>query len=213
MQVLGTTALIGNPVPLNALLSTCVDAARLGCREIRAVQANRESNGLDVMSKPGEEFRYTVLTEADLAAQQAIVSALRAAWPGLLVVGEEDDAAAAEKGVPGEEPPVLSKDLCADAACERAVPMADIAVFVDPLDGTREFVEGRLGNVQAVCRPRRRRPPAAALTAARCQLPRRRRRAVSRRNRRRRQGGRRCGRHPSLGAGEAREISRDWARL
>ena len=64
-------------IDLASLLSTCVDAASRGCAEIRAVQAKRDaSGGLNVEMKDAADPR-SALTEADLAAQRAMVSALR----------------------------------------------------------------------------------------------------------------------------------------
>ena len=80
-------------VVLPELLSTCIDAASRGCGEIRRVQKKRASSGgsLDVTLKDETDAR-SALTEADVAAQKAIVDALRAEWPGLCIVGEEDES-------------------------------------------------------------------------------------------------------------------------
>ena len=66
-------------------------------------------------------------------------------------MGEED-----ESGPPPPLPegsPKLRHDLCVDVKGELAewsVPIEELTVFVDPLDGTREFVEGRLAAVQSL---------------------------------------------------------------
>ena len=139
-------------VPLAELLSTCVDACRRGTAEIRAVQARRdggEAGADDVAYKIAGDPR-SALTAADLAAQAAIVGALEDAWPGLRIVGEED--AAREAGAAARADP-LRRDLCASlpaTAAAASAALGDITVFVDPLDGTREFVEGRLGAVQTL---------------------------------------------------------------
>ena len=76
---------------IGPLLSTCVDACQRGCNEIRAVHASRNEIGLKVELKDAADPR-SALTEADGAAQKAIVGALRAEWgPELRIVGEEDD--------------------------------------------------------------------------------------------------------------------------
>ena len=84
-------------VKLDELLSTCVDASLRGCAEIRRVQAQRVSGGaaaLTIMeAKDEQELAGQYLTEADLAAQAAIVAALQNAWPGVHIIGEEDDSA------------------------------------------------------------------------------------------------------------------------
>lgn len=144
-----------NALQLAPLLSSCVEACQRGCLEIRDVQALRESNsgGLSVKLKDAKDPR-SALTEADSAAQKSIVGSLRAEWGnGLRIVGEEDedDELAASLEAMTFEP--LKKDLFDDDIGETMgmdIDLADITVFVDPLDGTREFVEGRLDNCQVL---------------------------------------------------------------
>jgi fructose-1,6-bisphosphatase/inositol monophosphatase family enzyme len=65
---------------------------------------------------------FDPVTEADEAAERAISAALRDAWPGALIVGEE--ASAADPSLPGR------------------LAEAKLAFTVDPIDGTRNFVAG-----------------------------------------------------------------------
>jgi hypothetical protein len=142
--------LTSTTVSLAEVLSTCVDAAARGCAEISAVQSRRAAGGeLSVAMKDQADVR-SALTEADLAAQRVMVGALRSAWPGLVIIGEEDEdeSAGAADEVTG---PPLRRDLCAElGAPGLEAPLEELCVFVDPLDGTREFVEGRLANVQSL---------------------------------------------------------------
>ena len=129
---------------LRTLLSTCCDASARGCTEIRSVQERRDAGyalsvGLKVIDDP-----RSALTEADAAAQQAIIGALRQEWPGLRIVGEEE-----ERPLPPADG-VLRHDLCTAFDSDATADIADITIFVDPLDGTREFVEGRLQNCQTL---------------------------------------------------------------
>ena len=159
---------------LTDLLSTCVDACERGCAEIRRVAAqldrNNEGGVRQVDYKIAGDPR-SALTAADLAAQLAVVEPLATAWPGLRIVGEEDlacDVGAAADGAVCASPlievqpvPVLRRDRCdglrkyASIAQEERRDIVEaslerVTVFVDPLDGTREFVEGRLENVQCL---------------------------------------------------------------
>lgn len=154
----------GGMISLVELLSTCVDAAQRGCAEIRAVQERRTSSGGQLAStRKDVDDPRSALTEADTAAQIAIVNALRATWPGLRIVGEEEE----EEGEEGEEGDrdgglILRRDLCAldvdqlvddstrSGIAEWKEPLEVLTVFVDPVDGTREFVEGRLDAVQCL---------------------------------------------------------------
>ena len=143
------TAAPPTPLRLSTLLSTCVDACGRGCAEIRAVQARRDAGGsLDIELKVANDPR-SALTEADMAAQRAIVGSLRAEWPGLRIVGEEDEVGKSNPSSAAAHTP-LRRDLCTAIDSDATAPLSDIVVFVDPVDGTREFVEGRLRNCQAL---------------------------------------------------------------
>jgi len=151
---------------ISPLLSTCVDACRLGCREIRAVESKRRggasspdddgessSVGLDVSLKDVSDIK-SALTEADRRAQAAIVGALRSEWgPDLTIVGEEDgdddvEAILSEMKFDPLDRTMFFDDELGEGGAD--IDPSDIIVYVDPLDGTREFVEGRLANCQSL---------------------------------------------------------------
>ena len=138
---------------IGLLLSTCIDACQRGCDEIRRVQESREGNNLEVELKDGKDPR-SALTEADLAAQHAIIDSLRTAWgPSLHIVGEED--AEEGDGAPSlprtkNDTPLRTDFLEDDIGETEELDPNDVTIFVDPLDGTREFVEGRLENCQVL---------------------------------------------------------------
>lgn len=140
---------------IGPLLSTCVDACQRGCTEIRKVQKARvesnDNNLLKVELKDVHDPR-SALTEADEAAHCAIVGSLRATWGGdLRIVGEEDDNEELAKTLSEMAFEPLDQDLFVDDMGESAdIDASKITIFVDPLDGTREFVEGRLENCQVL---------------------------------------------------------------
>jgi 3'-phosphoadenosine 5'-phosphosulfate (PAPS) 3'-phosphatase len=149
-----------------SLLSTCVDACQRGCIEIRKVQAAREEGNGDALKVTLKEAAdpRSALTEADKAAHEAIVGALRQEWGNdLVIIGEEDeeedsDDAAVDRTKDKSssfqkkifEP--LKRDMFDDDIGNETpnVDPSRIRVFVDALDGTREFVEGRLSNCQVL---------------------------------------------------------------
>jgi 3'-phosphoadenosine 5'-phosphosulfate (PAPS) 3'-phosphatase len=149
-------------VDVKTLLSTCVDAALRGCAEIRRVQKARDEAASDdedafVVTRKVATDPRSALTEADVAAQSAVVSALRASWPRIRIVGEEDENEDAAPMSPKKGAP-LRTGLCDEAygasGDERLkslkVDAADVTLFIDPVDGTREFVESRLHAVQCL---------------------------------------------------------------
>jgi len=99
---------------------------------------------------------------ADTSAQRIIVSSILGIYPTLNIVGEEDESV--EVHVDFQEE--LRDDLLVGydwttrpttgsggdnpEAPPAELDMGQLVVFVDPLDGTREFVEGRLDNVQTL---------------------------------------------------------------
>ena len=157
MHMTDRTAVQPAEVPLVQLLSTCIDASQRGCAAIRRAHATLERESDDELAVMNADYKIegdprSALTAADLASQRAVVDALERAWPGLRVVAEEDDAQASSSDGDVEDPAELRRDLCVDLEGRepRVAPLGDITVFVDPLDGTREFVEGRVWNVQVL---------------------------------------------------------------
>ena len=153
-------------IALAELLSTCIESAQRGCSEIRRVHATLDRD-VGALSEVEVDYKISgdirsALTSADTAAQSAVVNALKRAWPGIRIVGEEDLACSvdtdcttgsvcsSELCVIEEESSALRTDLCMGMRDARLEPLDDITVFVDPLDGTREFVEGRVWNCQTL---------------------------------------------------------------
>jgi len=126
---------------IGPLLSSCVDACLRGCEEIRQVQKDQ----LELELKDSEDPR-SVVTEADRRAQQILVGSLRAEWgDSLKIVAEED------MEIQSKEYEPLDKTLFEDDLGETAdIDPNDITVFIDPLDGTHEYVEGRFENCQVL---------------------------------------------------------------
>jgi len=139
---------------ISPLLSTVVDACQRGCHEIRKVQTKRINNNdrlLTTELKDDLDPR-SVLTEADGAAQRAIIGSLRAEWGNdLRIIGEEeedDDDMTTTVFAPLKRD-MFEDDIPSDGTIDD-IEISKITIFVDPLDGTREFVEGRLENCQVL---------------------------------------------------------------
>ena len=83
------------------------------------ILARAFQQGFEARGKSGAQGfnSHELVTDADLASQEAIVESIRAAFPSHEILAEEDHPA----------------DVTADHLW-----------IVDPLDGTREFVEGRV---------------------------------------------------------------------
>lgn len=142
-----------------AVLASAADATTNGGGD--AADALREASSHGVQYKVDGDPR-SALTEADGAAQEVILHCLRHRWGAdLHIVGEEDEDGSdgntgQEKqdvferyGVPRPEDAAINEDILSTDPAQD-VPLSSVTLYVDPMDGTREFVEGRLGNVQCL---------------------------------------------------------------
>ncbi|CDF35054.1 unnamed protein product [Chondrus crispus] len=137
-------------IDIGQLLGACVDAAKRACAVIRQVEESRKSGGsLEETYKDVSDPR-SALTIADVMAQSVVVAPLLRQFPNLTIIGEED-LHPDMKPHPASLPPLkLTCDkIVAPDTC-KSVPIEDVCVFCDPLDGTFEFVEGRLDAVQSL---------------------------------------------------------------
>mmetsp|Transcript_7072 Transcript_7072/g.10137 ORF Transcript_7072/g.10137 Transcript_7072/m.10137 type:complete len:539 (-) Transcript_7072:263-1879(-) len=155
---------------LAKLLSICVDSCARACRVIRFVHHKRlraETSALDnsllsggVTYKEKNDPR-SALTEADGAAQRIIMQCLCYEYGNTLrIIGEEDEEEMEEGNyenmdvfqsycVPRPTDQPLCISLIPSVDCSE-VPLSDVTVYIDPMDGTREFVENRIHNVQCL---------------------------------------------------------------
>jgi 3'-phosphoadenosine 5'-phosphosulfate (PAPS) 3'-phosphatase len=143
-------------VRLRDLLSVCLRLCHGACAIIRDVQLARERAGENAglraeLKDPSDPRSY--MTVADTRAQQHIMAGLRARFgEALEIVGEEeeeDGEADACAGAGSEASRDLDPEYVFPTETEELI-LADLCVFIDPLDGTREFVEGRLEAVQCL---------------------------------------------------------------
>jgi 3'-phosphoadenosine 5'-phosphosulfate (PAPS) 3'-phosphatase len=142
-------------VGLRDLLSASRGLVAEACDIIRSVQREREDAGAAGRQKIQAELKdpsddRTYLTIADTRAQRHILAGLRARFGTALdIVGEEEEAAAAEGEGACAPGPARAADSAAGTELDPSyiIPpecaellLQDVTVFVDPVDGTREFV-------------------------------------------------------------------------
>lgn len=117
---------------LEELLSSCIDASLRGCNVIRKYKQNNETVS-GALKEAGEV--KSVVTQADIDAQDVIVNGLRSLWGEKLeIVGEEDDNEdqPTESSV-DEESPLRRNLLETSVSSKTMVPIKDLTLFVDPV--------------------------------------------------------------------------------
>lgn len=138
-------AVVTETIDIGELLCACKDAVERACDIIRSVQASGQS--LCTTFKDIKDPR-SALTIADQRSQHVIVGTLRREYPGLCIIGEEDQEDVIEDDVARLKRGYVDGIDMAEEF--RRVDLEEVCVFVDPVDGTLEFVEGRLENVQCL---------------------------------------------------------------
>jgi len=149
-------------VPLLPLLASCALVAAEAGDIIRMVHGSRDlsvrNKNVDGDSSAPKDVEAMqskdVVTVADTQAQSLIVNSLRERYPSVRIVGEEGDTADPETPLKLTEHLVqewisgLPPGPALTAAAGLARPAASLCLWVDPLDGTKEFACGR---VQSCC--------------------------------------------------------------
>lgn len=123
------------------IISSAVSVASRAGFEVRRITTTGQ---LGVVDKGVKDYQ----TEADRVAQRMIVASLSKRFPKSMIVGEEDlvedKMADASLLVESFDEEVLKKPLPAEY---KDVKEEEVTVWVDPLDGTTEFVKGLLEHV------------------------------------------------------------------
>lgn len=125
------------------LISSAVSVAAKAGSEVRRIT---KTGQLGVVDKGVQDFQ----TEADRVAQRMIVASLAKRFPKSIIVGEEDldedKKADSELIVESFDENILKMSL-PDGHGYAKVTEEDITIWVDPLDGTTEFVKGLIEHV------------------------------------------------------------------
>jgi len=128
-------------VLLDVLSSSVAIADRAG----EIVRDVLRQGDLGIVEKTGAD---DLQTQADRSAQNCILASLAAQYPGLTVVGEEGELDMSEVKpdwvVTSQDPEALK---LAVPEQWRDVALSELTVWVDPLDGTKEFTQGLLDHV------------------------------------------------------------------
>lgn len=140
-------------LPLRELVGACVHLARRGGRIIKEVHAQGDFGAHNKKAAGDSRDAATlepaeVLTIADTRCQDAIVTSLRSMFPGIRIVGEED-ASPSHGELPTrlEEVQPLPVPFDVPDLLAQQLSLVDTCLWIDPLDGTIEFVRNNVHNV------------------------------------------------------------------
>uniref|UniRef100_A0A8C6KRI6 3'(2'),5'-bisphosphate nucleotidase 1 n=2 Tax=Nothobranchius furzeri TaxID=105023 RepID=A0A8C6KRI6_NOTFU len=136
-----TDLMSGNPAVVMRLVASAYSVAEKAGAIVRKVLHSGE---LGIVEKTGANDLQTL---ADRLAQQSICASLSRRFPKITIIGEEDLPAEEVKEdliELGHFDEVLQKN-CPEEF--RSLKEEELVVWVDPLDGTKEYTEGLLDNV------------------------------------------------------------------
>ncbi|XP_057314954.1 3'(2'),5'-bisphosphate nucleotidase 1-like [Hydractinia symbiolongicarpus] len=128
------------------LMKVVASSVAIAGKAGNAIRLIMKSGDLGVIDKAVKDGNFDPQTAADRTAQAIIVASLSKQFPDLLIVGEEEgcDAVSEEMLVEDPDKDVL-KQNCPDNF--KNLKLSDLVVWVDPLDGTKEFTEGHVEHV------------------------------------------------------------------
>ncbi|XP_028997551.1 3'(2'),5'-bisphosphate nucleotidase 1 isoform X3 [Betta splendens] len=131
----------GSPAVVMRLVASAYRVAEKAGAIVRRVLHSGE---LGIVEKTGANDLQTL---ADRLAQQSICASLSKRFPKITIIGEEDlpvEEVSGDLMETGQEEEILHKPCPAEY---RELKEEEIVVWVDPLDGTKEYTEGLLDNV------------------------------------------------------------------
>jgi len=129
----------------SALTQVLASSVAIADRAGDIVRDIMKKGELGIVEKTGAD---DLQTQADRSAQNCIVASLAKQFPDLTVVGEEGEQDLS--GVPEEWIVTTADSEAAKVSCPeqyKSVTMKDLTVWVDPLDGTKEYTQGLLDHV------------------------------------------------------------------
>ena len=140
------------------LLSASIDLARHAGQRIKEIYESGHLGAVDKSNpatQPSDTNEATAAapfgtiddpqTLADLAAQRLVLGSLARTFPGLRLVGEEGDVPVTPADLVTPQLQLLDASRFPERL--RAVPLSAVTVYIDPLDGTKEFTLGHTEGV------------------------------------------------------------------
>ena len=130
---------VDEKVKISELIAASIHLAEQGGKKIRAVRKLDDAKIGQLSKGQTKEGKDEYVTMGDQKSHEIITSGLKAGWPNLRYQSEEAD----KKVQKVKPPPRSNREVMAVAKRDEEVPIDTITVWIDPLDATQEYTEGR----------------------------------------------------------------------
>ncbi|XP_065889396.1 inositol monophosphatase 3-like [Dysidea avara] len=126
-------------VKISEILSAAIDLAKQGGKKVVEIR-NSDNVDFNQLSKgKTKEGKDEFVTAGDHKSHEIITSGLKAGWPTLKYQSEETDNVIVQSLVPHKHNREVNRVLDRD----EEVPLSEVLVWIDPLDATQEYTEGK----------------------------------------------------------------------
>lgn len=127
-------------IKISELLSASIFLAESAGSKVREVRELKDSEIGQLSKGLTKEGKNEYVTVGDSASHEIITSGLRLVWPNLRYQSEEND----EEDVSlTSRPPTFNSEVMAVKHRNEKVRVEDLAIWIDPLDATQEYTEGK----------------------------------------------------------------------
>lgn len=126
-------------IKISELLSASIYLAEKGGKEVVKIRYMDDSQIGQLSKGKTKEGANEFVTLGDQRSHEIITSGLKAAWPNLPYQSEETDP----KIFKVSPPPKSNREVSDVAKRDEEVPMKAVTVWIDPLDATQEYTEGK----------------------------------------------------------------------
>lgn len=126
-------------VKMSELLSASVDLAKQAGHQVVKIRKSSAVDFDQTSKGKTKEGKDEFVTAGDYKSHELITSGLKAGWPNLRYQSEETDNKIIKSKLPDKHNPEVEKVKNRD----EKVPLSEVTVWIDPLDATQEYTEGK----------------------------------------------------------------------
>lgn len=126
-------------VKISELLSASIDLARHAGHQVVKIRQSSVSDFDQTSKGKTKEGKDEFVTAGDYKSHETITSGLRAGWPNLRYRSEETDNNIIKFDLPSKH----NREVERMKGRDEEVPLSEVTVWIDPLDATQEYTEGK----------------------------------------------------------------------